>query len=203
MEKDTGNWKEKSLGIKLSDEKKTCVSDLRFADDVLMMANSLKQFKNDLGLQKKKYRSAGTRNHPPKQYQNPNKPGNKQVERNRNRRDACRDTSSGRKSKVCGFITFVDQECALHRIRCAWSAFAEHRQELTSQSNSLRHQFDGVVTPTITYGAKTCATAKEHEKMLRTPLRTMLRLITQTKRKYKDTRDDEMSEDAQEERQHT
>ena len=44
----------------------------------------------------KKYRN---RNHPSK-TKNPDKPENKQVERNRGRRDACRDTSNRRKSKV-------------------------------------------------------------------------------------------------------
>ena len=38
-------WKEKGLGIKLSDDKRDCISDLFFTDDVLMMASSLKQFK--------------------------------------------------------------------------------------------------------------------------------------------------------------
>ena len=57
-------------------------------------------------------------------------------------------------------ITFVDQETTevQQRIRCAWSAFAKHREELTSQSYLLRlwlHQFDAVVTPTITYDAGT------------------------------------------------
>ena len=45
MEKDTGTWNERGLGIKLGDEKRDCISNLRFADDVLMMANSLKQLK--------------------------------------------------------------------------------------------------------------------------------------------------------------
>ena len=94
-----------------------------------------------------------------------------------------------------------------HRIRCAWSAFTKHRQELTSQSCRLEHRlqlFDAVVT--ITYGAGTWATAKEHEKMLRTSQRRLLRLFIQTRRyKHKketggrDTRDDEISEESQEE----
>ena len=42
MEKDTGTWNDKGLGIKLGDEKRDCISNLRFADDVLMMANPLK-----------------------------------------------------------------------------------------------------------------------------------------------------------------
>ena len=47
MEKDIGTWNEKGLGIKVRDEKRDCMVtvNLRFADDVLMMANSLKQHK--------------------------------------------------------------------------------------------------------------------------------------------------------------
>ena len=45
MEKDIETWNEWGLGIKLGDEKRDCISNLRFADDVLMMANSLKQLK--------------------------------------------------------------------------------------------------------------------------------------------------------------
>ena len=82
-------------------------------------------------------------------------------------------------------ITFVDQEATevQHRIRCAWSAFAKHQQELTSQSYLLQHRlhlFDAVDAPTITYGAGTWATTKEHEKMFRTTQRRVLRLIIQT-----------------------
>ena len=46
VEKDIETWKDKGLGIQLSDEKGDCISNLRFADDVLMMASSLKQLKN-------------------------------------------------------------------------------------------------------------------------------------------------------------
>ena len=101
-----------------------------------------------------------------------------------------------------------------HRIRCAWSVFARHRQELTSQSYLLRHRlhlFVAVVTSTIVrmllghveYNRRT------RKKKLRTAQRRMLRLILQTKESTKsknkedfggkDIQNDEMSEDAQEE----
>ena len=54
------------------------------------------------------------------------------------------------------------------------------------------------------YGAGTWTTTEEHEKMLRTTQRRMLRLIIQTRRKYKnnkndkDIRNDEISEDTEE-----
>ena len=53
MEKHVETWKDKGIGIKLSDEKRDCISNLRFADDVLMMASSLKQFKKMLEDSKK------------------------------------------------------------------------------------------------------------------------------------------------------
>ena len=114
-------------------------------------------------------------------------------------------------------ITFVDQETTEveHRIPCAWSALARHRQQLTSQSHLLRHRihlFDAFVSPTVTYGAGTWTTTKEHGKMVRTIQRRMLRLIIQTKRKDKkkneedlegkEIQNEEMSEDCTRRRQH-
>ena len=99
----------------------------------------------------------------------------------------------GGKIKYLGqMLSFVDQDTTevQHRIRCAWSAFTKHQQETTFQSYRLQHRqhmFDAVVTPTVSYGAGTWATAKEHEKMLRTTQRRMLRLVVQTKRKYNKT----------------
>ena len=91
----------------------------------------------------------------------------------------------GGKEKCLGQnITVVDQEATeiQHRIRCAWSAFAWHRQELTSQSCLLRHRphlFEALVTPTVMYGAGTWT--------------------TKTKKTWiKDIRDAEISEDTEE-----
>ena len=66
-------------------------------------------------------------------------------------------------------ITLMDQESSevQHIIRCDWSAFARHRQELTSKSYLHRHRFhlfDAVVTPTILYGARRWTATEEHEK---------------------------------------
>ena len=115
-----------------------------------------------------------------------------------------------RKSKYLGqMISFLHQEIVKiqHRIRCVLSLFAKHRQELTSRSYLLRHRlrlFDSVVTPTMMCGSGTWTTTQEHEKMTRTTERKMLRLIFQTKRKYKirgkrdidgiDVKNDERSE---------
>ena len=52
----------------------------------------------------------------------------------------------------------------------------------------LKHRlrlFDATVSPTICYAAGTWAPNKEHERMIQSTQRMMLRLIIQTKRKYK------------------
>ena len=79
-------------------------------------------------------------------------------------------------------ISFYQQETIeiKSRIRAAWATFHKYRQELTSKNYMLKHRlrlFDATVSPTICYAAGTWAPNKEQRKMLR--------LIFQTKRKYK------------------
>ena len=53
----------------------------------------------------------------------------------------------------------------------------------------LKHRlrlFDATVSPTVCYAAGTWAPNKEHERMIQSPQRKMLRLIMKTKRKYKE-----------------
>ena len=161
--------KEKGLGNKLSDEKRECISKLRFADDVLMMASSLKQLKKMLEDFEKSTEAHGLEKHPSeiKKILTSQKANKLRVTEIAEMHVEMLFLEG--KIKYLGQITFVDQETteAQHRIRCAWSAFTKHRQELTSQSSRFQHRlhlFGAVVTPTISCGAGTWTTAKEHEK---------------------------------------
>ena len=52
----------------------------------------------------------------------------------------------------------------------------------------LRHRlrvFDAVVSPTMNYASGAWTFTKEHERMIRSTQRKMLRLIIQRKRRYK------------------
>ena len=87
-------------------------------------------------------------------------------------------------------ISFYQQETTeiKSRIRAAWATFHKYRQELTSNNYMLKHRlrpFDATVSPTVCYAAGTWAPNKEHERMIQSTQRKMLRLIIQTKRKYK------------------
>ena len=87
-------------------------------------------------------------------------------------------------------ISFHQQETLeiKSRIRAAWATFHKYRQELTLQKYLLNHRlrlFDDTVSPTICYAAGTWTPSKEQERMIQSMQRKMLRLIIQTKRKYK------------------
>ena len=147
--------------------KRDRISNLRFADDVLMMAISLKQLKRMITGFKESTEAQGLEIHGTTKIltnQKTNKLKELEI-------DGLRVEIFSPKAKVkylVQMITFVDQETEVqHRIRCAWSALSRHRQELTSQSYLPRrrlHLFDAVVQPTITHGAGTWSTTKEIEK---------------------------------------
>ena len=86
-------------------------------------------------------------------------------------------------------ITLLQQTTEIrNRIRAAWATFHKYRQDLTSKNFMLKHRlrlFDAVITPTICFASGTWTPTKEHERMIQSTQRKMLRLIIQTKRRYK------------------
>ena len=87
-------------------------------------------------------------------------------------------------------ITFQQQETTeiKNRIRAARATFHKYRQEQTSKNYLLKHRlrlFDAAITPAICYASGTWAPTKEHERMTQSAQRKMLRLIIQTRRRYK------------------
>ena len=91
-------------------------------------------------------------------------------------------------------ITFEEQENEeiRNRLKAAWAAFHKYRQEPSSRDYRLCHRlrlFGMVITPTLTYAGGTWTLSQKHEKMIKTAQRKMLRLIVQTKRKYKSKED--------------
>ena len=83
-------------------------------------------------------------------------------------------------------ISFYQQETIeiKSRIRAVWATFHKYRQELTSKNYMLKHRlrlFDATVSPTICYAAGTRTPNKDHERVIQSTQRKMLRLIIQTK----------------------
>ena len=149
------------FGIYLCDHDRDCLTNLRFADDVMLFATSKEQTRKMMCDFKKATEKVGLSIHPDKT------------------------------KILCNWSTInSDQETTeiKSRIRAAWATFHKHRQELTSRNYMLKHRlrlFDAATTPTICYASGTWAPTKEHERRIQSAQRKMHRLITQTKKRYK------------------
>ena len=87
-------------------------------------------------------------------------------------------------------ITLLQQETTeiKNRIRAAWATLHKYRQELTSKNYMLKHRlrlFDAAITPTICCASRHGHPSKNTKRMIQSTQRKMLRLIIQTKRRYK------------------
>ena len=85
-------------------------------------------------------------------------------------------------------ITFQQQDTTeiKNRTRTVLTTFHKYRQEVTSKYFLLKRRlrlFDAAITPTICYASGTWISFKEHERMIQSMQREILRLILKTKEK--------------------
>eukprot|EP00973_Karenia_brevis_P093120 12415722-Karenia_brevis.AAC.1 len=168
------------------------LTNLRFADDVLLIAPSLHQLKHMLTDLKDAASQVGLELHPDKTKiltnasKRTGRPTNKQVQIN----DVSIEILAREKStKYLGrLITFNEpQETEIdHRIRQAWAKFMKFKQELTNKYYSLKQRirlFESVVTPTMLYGCQTWTMTDPLEGKIRRCQRRMLRMMLDVKRR--------------------
>ena len=185
--------KKKGMGIYLSDHDRDCLTNLRFADDVMLFATSKEQLRKMMYEFKKATEKVGLRIHPDKTKILSNQSTiNSNTKRHIEVGEMSIEILTRNESvKYLGQrISFHQQETLeiKSRIRAAWATFHKYRQELTSKNYMLKHRlrlFDATVSPTLCYAAGTWTPNKEHERMIQSTQRKMLRLIIQTKRTYK------------------
>ena len=190
LENDLKRWQEKRKGIRLSDATEDCLTNLRFADDLLLFSTSLDKLQEMLCEFKISTEAVGLGIHPDKTkiLSNQDKIKANEITVDNIKIEILRKAASAR--YLGQKITFEDQETEeiKNRLKAAWAAFHKYRQELTSKDYRLCHRlrlFSILVTPTMTYASSTWTLTLKHEKMIKTAQRKMLRLIVQTKRKYK------------------
>ena len=185
--------KKKGMGIYLSDQERDCLTNLRFADDVMLFATSKGQIQNMMCEPKDATEKVGLRIHPDKTKILSNESSmNSDTKRFFKIGDMSIEILAKNESvKYLGQrISFHQQETLeiKSRIRASWTTFHKYRQELTSKKYMLKLRlrlFDATVSPTLCYAAGKWTPSKEHERMIQSTQRKMLRLIIQTKRKYK------------------
>ena len=185
--------KRKGMGIYLSDQDRDCLTNLRFADDVMLFATSKRQIQAMMCEFKEATKKVGLTIHPNKtKILSSESSMNQDTKKYMKVGDLDIEILTKRESvKYLGQrICFHDQETMeiKSRIRAAWATFHKYRQELTSKKYLLKYRlrlFDATVSPTLCYAAGTWSPSREHERMIQSTQRKMLRLIIQTKRKYK------------------
>ena len=160
------------MGIYLSDHHHDCLTNLRFADDVLLFATSKDQLQKCCTFSRKVLKKVGLRIHPGKTKVLSNQSSlcsetKKEMEIDDIKIEILTRSESVR--YLCQLITFQQQETTdiKNRIRTAWDTFHKYRQGLTSKNYLLKHRlrlFDAAITPTICYASGTWTPNKEHEK---------------------------------------
>ena len=147
LEGDLKRWQERQKGIRLSDKTEVCLTNLRFADDVLLFSTSLEKLRDMLCEFKISTETVGLGTHPDKTQilSNQDKVKAKEITV-----DKIEVLAKGDSARYLGQkITFEDQETEeiKNRLKAAWAAFHKYRQELTSKDYRLCHR-----TPSLQYG---------------------------------------------------
>ena len=155
LEKDIPrSQKKRGMGICFSDSDHDCLTNMRFADDVLLFASTKEKLQKMLCEFKKSTEKVGLKIHPgmTKILSNQSLNIRKEIEFD----DITVETLTREESTkyLCQMITLQQQETTeiRNRTRAAWATFHKHRQELTSRNYMLKHRlrlFDTVVSPTM------------------------------------------------------
>ena len=174
----------------MGDNDHDCLTNIRFADDVLFFASSKGQLQTKLCDFKRSTKKVRLRIHPGKTkiFSNIRSNIRKEIEIEDIKVEILtREVST----KYLGqMITFQQQETTeiMNRIRAAWATLHKYRQELTSKIYMLRHRlrfFDSVVSPTMKCASGTWTLTKERERMIQSTQRGKIRpMISSTQKTW-------------------
>lgn len=177
-------WKERKYGVQLGYSSNTMVTNLRFADDILVVGRSLPQIKQMIADIVEEGAKVGLELHPAKTKIQHNNIG--YGSRVRSARIGSVDievlehtASTLYLGRDLSLITPHDTELK-HRIKKAWAKFGVFRGELTDKGVSLHLRlklFNAVLTPSILYGCGCWAMTTARDTTLRTTQMKMLRCI--------------------------
>ena len=192
-------WARRKCGIRVSFAG-AHLTNLRFADDVILFGTSLKPVQRMLREVRDESARVGLELHPDK---------TKILHNQRHRRSRARPeyvSDPTMQVEILPFgahqkylsrkFTFQDQHtCEVDsRIAAGWRKFHALKCELTTRTHSLHGRirlFHGTVTPTVLYGCTSWALTDELENRLRRAQRQMLRMILGSPRRRREPADDE------------
>ena len=171
LKDDLASWQTEGMGICLGDSETDCLTNLRFADDVLLFSTSLEQWQRMMCDFARSTERVGLKIHPEitKILSNQNS--------NRRREMAIKNIKVdvlpvSECAKYFGQTQKNQQQETAEirsRIRDAWASLYRYKQELTSKSYLLQHRlrlFNVVISPTLSYASGTWTLTKEHKRTI-------------------------------------
>ena len=163
----------------------TRLTNLRFADDVLVTGRTLQQLSDMLLLMHDESEASGLHLHPEKtkiisSTNREHRPRQKFVRVGDMKIEVL--PRDGKIKYLGRQITFENATVVelSNRIKAAWAKFMQFKHELTKKTYSLSDRlrlFESVVTPTVLYGSETWTLTAEMARLLKTTQRRMLRMI--------------------------
>ena len=186
-------WAPKSMGVCLELHTDDRLTNLRFADDILLVAGTLDHMKMMLGDLSTEAAITGLCLHPDKTkimhnghrpHRGKRPPGHVDV-----LGMSIEVLSPQQGTKYLGRkLQFSDSHSVEieNRIATAWRKFHALKQELTGRAYSLNSRlklFNSTITPTILYGCEAWTTTAELERRIQKTQRQMLRMIIHVPRR--------------------
>ena len=186
-------WTSRRHGIRLGHTDVTLLTNLRFADDVLLFATTAPQLTKMLNDLHDVARRCGLELHPDKTVILCN------LSERRGRQATKSVEVGGRQVKVLAYddaTKYLGRKLTFHnhqtteidnRIATAWRKFNALRDVLTNKRYPLNARirlFNTTITPTVLYGSTSWTTTKTHTTQLQSTQRRMMRLIVGTPRRH-------------------
>ena len=194
MRKVKVKWKKRGYGIEVDYGKnEESLTNLRFADDILLTARSLPQIKQMLADVAEECESVGLALHPEKTKIQHNDIGYGSRVRQAKVKGLevevlAPDDHTIYLGKALNLVDMHDVELK-HRIRKAWSKFGLLKTELTDRLVPLRLRmrlFNAVINPTMLYSCSSWAMTENRTKSLRTTQARMLRCMSSSRRRVEE-----------------
>jgi hypothetical protein len=184
MRRVKARWASKGYGLQLGYLSDTGLTNLRFADDILLLARTLPQIKTMLADVAVECRTYGLELHPTKTKIQHNGIGYGSCVRSAVVNGMLIEVLDVSASTLYlgRALSLVDPHCTElgHRISKAWAKFGVFRAELTNGDVPLKLRlklFHTVVTPSILYGCVSWVLTSVQESVLRRTQRKMVRAI--------------------------
>ena len=190
MRKVKDKWRIRRYGLELEPKLEERLTNLRFADDILLIARTLPQIKQMLTDMEEECKKVGLNLHPEKTKILHNNIGYG--------RHVTKTTAGGMEIEVLGssastmylgrLLSLIEPHDVelQHRLNKAWAKFGVYKEELTDKGIPVKLRlklFHTVVSPTVLYGCSSWVLTARRDQRLKTTQMRMIRCIIGRKRK--------------------